>query len=335
MKIFLDTIDLNEIRKYNDILNISGVTTNPNLARRFGMSDDIEMVREIAKVIGKTKEIHVEAFGDNFKEIVKNSERIKKNCSNLNLVFKIPYSEEGVKAAKFLKKNKYSTNLHLIFSVGQAIISSSVDSNYICPLVGRLDDIGHNAVDNLGKIISSYKLHNSKTLVMASSIRNLNHVIDCYKIGVDAITIPMKVVKEMFNHPLTDTGFTLFKKDLNQMRSISNINFDKKLIVDFNKTIFETLVTLQKQKGAAVAVSKNNKLAGIFTIGDLNRLIKGKKKFNYNDKIGNFITKKPFSVDITDKVEDVTKLVKKYNLGQFVVLDQNKVLGILDVKDIV
>lgn len=335
MKIFLDTIDLNEIRKYNDILNISGVTTNPNLARRFGMSDDIEMVREIAKVIGKTKEIHVEAFGDNFKEIVKNSERIKKNCSNLNLVFKIPFSEEGVKAAKFLKKNKYSTNLHLIFSVGQAIISSSVDSNYICPLVGRLDDIGHNAVDNLGKIISSYKLHNSKTLVMASSIRNLNHVIDCYKIGVDAITIPMKVVKEMFNHPLTDTGFTLFKKDLNQMRSISNINFDKKLIVDFNKTIFETLVTLQKQKGAAVAVSKNNKLAGIFTIGDLNRLIKGKKKFNYNDKIGNFITKKPFSVDITDKVEDVTKLVKKYNLGQFVVLDQNKVLGILDVKDIV
>ncbi len=335
MKIFLDTIDLNEIRKYNDILNISGVTTNPNLARRFGMSDDIEMVREIAKVIDKTKEIHVEAFGDNFKEIVKNSERIKKNCSNLNLVFKIPFSEEGVKAAKFLKKKKYSTNLHLIFSVGQAIISSSVDSNYICPLVGRLDDIGHNAVDNLGKIISSYKLHNSKTLVMASSIRNLNHVIDCYKIGVDAITIPMKVVKEMFNHPLTDTGFTLFKKDLNQMRSISNINFDKKLIVDFNKTIFETLVTLQKQKGAAVAVSKNNKLAGIFTIGDLNRLIKGKKKFNYNDKIGNFITKKPFSVDITDKVEDVTELVKKYNLGQFVVLDQNKVLGILDVKDIV
>lgn len=335
MKIFLDTIDLNEIRKYNDIFNIAGVTTNPNLARRFGMSDDIEMVREIAKVIGKTKEIHVEAFGDNFKEIVKNSERIKKNCSNLNLVFKIPFSEEGVKAAKFLKKNKYSTNLHLIFSVGQAIISSSVNSNYICPLVGRLDDIGHNAVDNLSKIISSYKLHNSKTLVMASSIRNLNHVIDCYKIGVDAITIPMKVVKEMFNHPLTDTGFTLFKKDLNQMRSISTINFDKNLIVDFNKTIFETLVILQKQRGAAVAVSKNNKLAGIFTIGDLNRLIKGKKKFNYNDKIGNLITKKPFSVDITDKVEDVTKLVKKYNLGQFVVLDQNKVLGILDVKDIV
>ena len=73
-----------------------------------------------------------------------------------------------------------------------------------------------------------------------------------------------------------------------------------------------------------IAVSRNNKLAGIFTIGDLNRLIKGKKKFNYNDKIGNFITKKPF-FDITDKVEDITKLVKKYNLGQFVVLDQNKV----------
>ena len=335
MKIFLDTIDLTEIKKYNEILEIAGVTTNPNLARRFGMSDDIEMVKEIGKVIGKNKEIHVEAFGDTSEEIIKNSHRIKKNCSNLNLVFKIPFSEEGVKAAKFLKKEKYSTNLHLIFSVGQAIISSSVNSNYICPLIGRLDDIGHDAIDNLSKIVSSYKIYNSKTLVMGSSIRNLNHVINCYKIGVDAITIPMKVVKEMFNHPLTDTGYQSFKKDLNEMKQISSINFDKNLKVDVDTTLIETLVILQKQTGSAVAVSKNNKLAGIFTIGDLNRIIKGKKKFNYNDKIEKYITKNPFSVDISDRVEDVTKLVKKQNLGQFVVLDQDKVLGILDVKDIV
>ena len=106
MKIFLDTIDLKEIKKYNEILNIGGVTTNPNLARRFGMSDDIEMVREIGKVIGSEKEIHVEAFGENAKEIISNSERIKKNCSKFDLIFKIPFSEEGVKAAKFLiKKN--------------------------------------------------------------------------------------------------------------------------------------------------------------------------------------------------------------------------------------
>ena len=334
MKIFLDTIDLNEIKKYNEILNIAGVTTNPNLARRFGMSDDIEMVKKIGDIIGKNKEIHVEAFGENFKEIIQNSQRIKKSCSKYNLVFKIPFSEEGVKAAKYLIKKKFSTNLHLIFSQSQAIISSSINSNYICPLIGRLDDIGHNAIENLSKIISSFKINNSKTLVMGSSIRNLNHVIDCYKIGVDAITIPMKVIKEMFNHPLTDTGFLSFKKDLSQMKEVSSINFNKNLLVDVNKTLFETLVVLQNYKGAAVAVSKNSKLAGIFTIGDLNRLIKNKKKFNYNDKIVNFISKRPFSVDIADKVEVVANLVKKYNLGQFVVLDQEKVLGILDVKDL-
>ena len=119
------------------------------------------------------------------------------------------------------------------------------------------------------------------------------------------------------------------------MKQISSINFDKNLKVDVDTTLIETLVILQKQTGSAVAVSKNNKLAGIFTIGDLNRIIKGKKKFNYNDKIEKYITKNPFSVDISDRVEDVTKLVKKQNLGQFVVLDQDKVLGILDVKDIV
>lgn len=335
MKIFLDTIDLVEIKKYNEILNIEGVTTNPNLARRFGMSNDIEMVKEIGKVIGKKKEIHVEAFGENSKEIINTSKRIKRKCSDLNLVFKIPFSEEGVKAAKILKKNNYSTNLHLIFSISQAIISSSIDSNYICPLIGRLDDIGHNAVDNLNKIITSFKKHNSKTLVMGSSIRNLNHVIESYKIGVDAITIPMKVVKEMFNHPLTDTGYQLFKKDLKQMKEISSINFDKNLVVDTNTTLFETLVLLQKQTASAVAVCKKNRLAGIFTIGDLNRLIKKKEKINYSDKIIDYATKKPISVEASDKVEEVTKLVKKYNLGQFVVLDQNRVLGILDVKDII
>ena len=119
------------------------------------------------------------------------------------------------------------------------------------------------------------------------------------------------------------------------MKQISSLNFDKKLVVDANTTLFDTLVILQKQTASAVAISKNNKLAGIFTVGDLNRLIKGRKKFNYNDKIINFATKKPISVDITDKVEDITKLVKKYNLGQFVVLDQQKVLGIVDVKNII
>ena len=334
MKIFLDTIDLEEIKKYSEIFDVAGITTNPNLARRFGMSDDIEMVREIGKVIGKQKEIHVEAFGENAKEIIENSKRIRKNCSNFNLVFKIPFSEEGVKASKYLIGKKYSTNLHLIFSISQAIISSSINSNYICPLIGRLDDIGHNAIDNLNKIIKSFKLNNSKTLVMGSSVRNLNHVIDCYQIGVDAVTIPMKVIKEMFNHPLTDTGIQLFRKDLNQMKHISSINFNKNLLIDSNKTLFETLITLQKHKGGAVAVLKNNKLAGIFTTGDLNRLIKAKKKFNYNDKIINFISKNPYSVDITDKVEVITNLVKKYNLGQFVVLDQDRVLGILDVRDL-
>ena len=172
-----------------------------------------------------------EVISTDFNGMVSEGEALAK--LHPQIVVKIPMILDGIKAIKHFSSNSIKTNCTLIFSVGQAIISSSVNSNYICPLVGRLDDIGHNAVDNLSKIISSYKLHNSKTLVMASSIRNLNHVIDCYKIGVDAITIPMKVVKEMFNHPLTDTGFTLFKKDLNQMRSISTINFDKNFMYLF------------------------------------------------------------------------------------------------------
>ena len=124
------------------------------------------------------------------------------------------------------------------------------------------------------------------------------------------ISVPFNSITS-FSDP--SVGFSLqFKKDLNQMRQISTINFNKNLVVDINQTLLETLVILQKYKGAAVAVCKNKKLAGIFTTGDLNRLIERKKKFNYSDRMVNFISKKPFSVDISDKVEAVTNIVKKY-----------------------
>ncbi len=213
MKILLDTIDTKVIKKYYDAGILYGVTTNPTLAKRFGMSDDIEMINTIRSVM-KTGEIHVEAFGDTAEEIVKNAQRIRNSTKSGNLVFKVPFSLEGIKAVNQLQKDGFRTNLHLIFSINQSLIASEVGSDYICPLVGRLDDIGHDAAENLKKIKQAYKLSNSPTKIMVSSVRHPKHVQEAFLLGADVITVPPAVLDKMFNHPLTDIGFNQFKKDI-------------------------------------------------------------------------------------------------------------------------
>ncbi len=216
MKIFLDTIDLEMIDDFYQVGMLSGVTTNPTLAKRFNMKNDIDMVHKIRKAMPEG-EIHVEAFGNNSDEIEENAKRIYENTNDSNLVYKIPFSKSGLKSVTNLRKLGFRTNLHLVFSLNQALLSSSVNSDYICPLIGRLDDTGHDAILNLKEMVQSLRNNNLATKVMASSIRNTQHVIQSFKAGVDVVTIPGNILEQMFNHPLTKSGYELFKKDLDQI----------------------------------------------------------------------------------------------------------------------
>lgn len=214
MEIFLDTLDLDVIGKYYDMGLVSGITTNPTLARRFGMSDDIEMVTKLREVM-QFGEIHVEAFGDTTEQILSEVERLRR--SDHNLVFKIPFTEAGVEAVHSLKHNCLNatkTNMHLVFSHNQALIATKVRSDYICPLVGRLDDEGHEGLLFIDELVRTFNRDNVKTKIMVSSVRNPMHVIRAFKAGADAITIPADVMNRMFYHKLTDDGFDKFKKDL-------------------------------------------------------------------------------------------------------------------------
>jgi TalC/MipB family fructose-6-phosphate aldolase len=335
MKIFLDTIDLENLKKFSNILNIYGVTTNPTLAKRFNMSDDIDMIKKIADNIGNKKEIHVEAFGGDEKEIRNNVYRISKNCKSINLVFKVPFTESGVQAVKNLILENFRTSLHIIYSANQAILASNVNSTYICPLIGRLDDIGHKASENLQQIKNSFIIHQSKTLIMGSSIRTPQNVMDSYAIGLDAVTIPLNVLELMFYHPLTSKGYESFERDLKSLSNISKLNINKNLILNQDKSLGEALSVLASQKAGAIAIVDKNKLAGIFTTGDLNRLIKTESKFSMNDKISKYMSKNPIAVDSNERIIDVVEIIKKTNLGQIIVLQDGQPFGVLDAKDIV
>jgi len=216
MKIFLDTLDFEVIEKYEHI--ISGVTTNPTMAHKFNMPDQIDMVLKLREVIGN-KEIHIEAFGETEEEILKNSDKLL--STGKNLVFKIPFSQAGVKAAKHLLDMGHKTNLHLIFSINQALIASAIESTYICPLVGRLDDIGQHALNQIKEIVSAIGPF-SATKVMVSSVRNPRHVQLAFMADAYAVTIPPSVLEKCFYHPLTEKGINTFREDIELMMRNEN-----------------------------------------------------------------------------------------------------------------
>lgn len=335
MKIFLDTIDCEKIKKYSEITEIYGITTNPTLAKRFNMSDDIDMIKKIANVIGIKKEIHVEAFGKTVNEIINNVDRIDKKCKKYNLVYKIPFSYAGVEASKIIVKRGKKTNLHLIYSFNQAFLASNIQSTYICPLIGRLDDVGHDAIKNISEIKKSFDLNNSKTRIMGSSIRTTQHVKKCYEVGIFAATIPLNVFESLFWHPLTNHGYDLFESDFKALKNVGKLNINNNLIVDEKTSLSRVVSILAINKGGAVAITKNNKLTGIFTTGDLNRYVKKNSKIKHDIKISNLMSKNPIKLHHDQKVSDAVELVKKTNLGQFIVVNNTKVLGILDAKDLV
>jgi len=216
MDIFLDTLDLEVIKRYHGMGLVSGVTTNPTLARRYNMADDVEMVKAVRGAM-RFGEIHVEAFGDTVDEIISEVERLR--SSDDDLVFKIPFSESGVMAVKQLKGfGATRTNMHLIFSHNQALIATKVGSDYICPLVGRLDDEGHEGLLFIDELVRTFGRDQVKTRVMVSSVRNPMHVIRAFKVGADAVTIPASVMERMFTHKLTEDGFAKFKEDLRKGR---------------------------------------------------------------------------------------------------------------------
>ncbi|MFC2071644.1 transaldolase family protein [Chloroflexota bacterium] len=334
MKIFLDSLDVNLIKQYADIGLLAGITTNPTFARRFEMADDIEMISKVRQALGEG-EIHVEAFGENKDEILKNANNILGKTDDSNLVFKIPFSEHGIGACKELLANNIKTNLHLIFSINQAMLAASIKSTYICPLVGRLDDSGYDAMRNIKEMVSAFIANSESTMIMVSSVRHPQHVTKAYECGVDAITIPPSVLSQMFYHSLTDIGVRNFRYDIEAIKPISATAINRNLVVSKDDSLQHCLSLMVMHKGGAVAVcAADNCLAGIFTAGDLKRLIQKIAPFKLDDKVERFMVKNPISISINEPVSKAGEIMKQFNIDQLVVVDNESVAGILDAKEV-
>ena len=210
MKFFVDTANVEEIRKANDMGIICGVTTTPSLIAKEGR-DFNQVIAEIASIVDGPISGEVKATTTDAEGMIKEGREIA--AIHPNMVVKIPMTVEGLKAVKVLHAEGIKTNVTLIFSAAQALLAARAGATYVSPFLGRLDDISMPGIDLINEITEIFMMHDIQTEIIAASIRNPIHVIDCAKAGADIATVPYKVLEQMTKHPLTDQGIAKFQTD--------------------------------------------------------------------------------------------------------------------------
>lgn len=208
MKFFVDTADVDAIRELNDLGFVDGVTTNPSLIKKSGR-DILEVTKEICEIVDGPVSAEVVAL--DYDAMVNEGRKLAKIADNV--VIKLPLTLDGLKACKTLASEGHKINVTLCFSANQALLAAKAGATYISPFIGRLDDINLDGVDLIEDIRTIYDNYGYETEILAASIRTVNHITECAKIGADVITAPANVIKAMASHVLTDKGLAQFVKD--------------------------------------------------------------------------------------------------------------------------
>jgi transaldolase len=208
MKFFVDTADVEEIKKAVELGMCDGVTTNPSLIMKSGR-DQKEVILEIAKIVSGP--ISVEAISEDTEGMVKEAEEFATWAPNI--VVKVPMTKEGIKAVRILKEKNIPTNVTLVFSSSQALLAAKAGAAYVSPFVGRLDDISQDGMALIEEIMEIFDNYDFETQVIVASIRDPIHVTESAMFGADIATIPAKVMEKLWKHPLTDKGIAQFLAD--------------------------------------------------------------------------------------------------------------------------
>jgi transaldolase len=210
MRFFIDTANVEEIRSANEMGIICGVTTNPSLIAKEGR-DFKQVIGEITSIVDGPISGEVKATTTDAEGMIKEGREIA--AIHPNMVVKIPMTAEGLKAVKVLNAENIQTNVTLVFSAAQALLAARAGAAYVSPFLGRLDDISMPGINLIEDIMEIFQIHGIETEIIAASVRNPIHVIDCARAGADIATVPYKVLVQMTQHPLTDQGIEKFKKD--------------------------------------------------------------------------------------------------------------------------
>ena len=212
MKFFVDTANLDQITEAQNLGILDGVTTNPSLMSKEGISGHSNIINHYKKICEIVDgDVSAEVISTEFEGMVEEGTVLSK-ISN-QIVVKIPMTKNGVKALKYFSNNNIKTNCTLIFSPGQALLAAKAGANYVSPFIGRLDDISSDGLSLISEIRQIFDNYDFKTEILSASIRHNMHIIDCAKIGSDVVTTPLSSIIGLLNHPLTESGLKKFLDD--------------------------------------------------------------------------------------------------------------------------
>ena len=212
MKFFIDTANLAQIKEAQDLGVLDGVTTNPSLMAKEGISGDENVInhyKAICEIVDG--DVSAEVISTDYENMIKEGEALA--ALDSKIVVKIPMIKDGVKAIKYFSQKGIKTNCTLVFSAGQALLAAKAGATYVSPFVGRLDDISVDGLGLIEEIRLIYDNYGFTTQILAASVRHSAHLLGCAKIGADVMTGPLSVITALLKHPLTDAGIEKFKKD--------------------------------------------------------------------------------------------------------------------------
>ena len=212
MKFFVDTANLDQIREAQDLGVLDGVTTNPSLMAKEGITGHDNILKhyvEICKIVDG--DVSAEVIATDFKGIIREGEALAE--LHPQIVVKVPMIKEGIKAIKYFSDNGIRTNCTLVFSAGQALLAAKAGATYVSPFIGRLDDISTDGLNLIAEIRLIYDNYGFETQILAASVRHTMHVLECAKIGADVMTGPLASIEGLLKHPLTDIGLEKFLAD--------------------------------------------------------------------------------------------------------------------------
>ena len=212
MKFFIDTANLNQIKEAQDLGVLDGVTTNPSLMAKEGITGSENILNHYKAICSIVDgDVSAEVISTDFDGMIKEGEML--SALNPQIVVKLPMIKAGVKACKYFTDKGIKTNVTLVFSVGQAILAAKAGATYVSPFIGRLDDISTDGLNLISEIRHVYNNYGFNTQILAASVRHTMHVIDCAKIGADVMTGPLSSIEGLLKHPLTDIGLAKFLED--------------------------------------------------------------------------------------------------------------------------
>jgi transaldolase len=334
MELYLDSADLKEIEgAFTQLPFLNGLTTTPTFMHREGVADIDSLIVRLSKIVPV---LQIEALGDTAEDVLKEAHRqLNLGLDPKKTVFKIPVSLEGVRACNLLRKEGLMVNVHLVYTLQQAYMAMHAGATYVCPLVGRLQDQGHDALTLVDQCVEGVDYYGYDTKIMFSSVRNIEHVRNAINIGVHTVTVPWKVLKTLTENNFTTVGTEQFMEHTRLMmvkvkETLNGVN----PIVKADTTLTDAIIKMTEYGfGCITVVDDKGNVKGVFTDGDLRRLITSAGRDVLTKKLSDLSYKAPISIEGEALLNEAAAIFKKNNVDNILVTKDGKPVGMLDIQD--